>query len=159
MMTVSPGVLADQTEYASCLGDRTGSTTNFSYNYWYYGTFYSNNLALPGNYNLTCRPPQGLIVNPGSPPTQPTETPTCTTNILPEDGAGTYYALYRSTNDATGEYCLYSLESDGTNWVSAQLVSAASTPTSSARNIPLLGPLGLIGLLTGLLWFGRKRIH
>ena len=122
MMTVSPGVLADQTEYASCLGDRTGSTTNFSYNYWYYGTFYSYNLPLPGNNNLNCTPTQGLIVNPGSPPTQPTETPTCTTNILPEDGAGTYYALYRSTNDATGEYCLYSLESDGTNWVSAQLV-------------------------------------
>ena len=64
-------------------------------------------------------------------------------------------------NESTEEYCLYKYDFDTT---AAQFrfnlssVSAAQAPAQgSTQAVPIFTPLGLLAMLSGLVWFGRRR--
>ncbi len=86
------------------------------------------------------------------------DCPTTTTEI---DQTTNYMAFI---NVSTNEYCLYQYDLDTNGSLNRRritAVAAATTPPPpstpiNTQSVPIFSPLGILAMLSGLLWFGRR---
>jgi len=90
--------------------------------------------------------------------TTPTTAPdtSCSVATSEVDGGTSYMALLNTTDET---YCLYQYNVN-TNASPVRFFSGVFSlvpPQTTPVNVPIFTPLGLLGLLSGLLWFGNRR--
>jgi len=85
----------------------------------------------------------------------------CDTTVTETDGITNYIAQFHISADTSVQptYCLYQYDIDFANTADVRtnpVVAVAAANPIPATEVPIFSPLGLLAMLSGMLWFGRR---